>query len=156
MPMLTMVRMRSPGGARPRAVADLLGERAGPPEHLVDLGHDVLAVDLDHRARRRPQRHVQHRAVLGDVDPLAGEHGVAAGLDAGDVGDGQQRGHHVVVDALLGVVDAQVTDVQQVALGPAGIGGEQLPEVGRLRGGQQGRPLRRGRDVGAEVHRRRR
>ena len=76
------------------------------------------AVDLDDRAGRRPQRDVQHGAVLGDVDPLAGEHRVAAGRHAGDVGDGQQGGQHVVVDALLGVVDAQVADVRSGSARP--------------------------------------
>ena len=41
--------------------------------------------------RGRPQRHVHHRPVLGGVDVLAGEHGVATGLDATLAGQLEQR-----------------------------------------------------------------
>ena len=61
----------------PGAGAHLVGEGRHPVEHRVDLGHDVLAVDEDRLAARRPQRHMQHGAVLADVDLLAGEHRVA-------------------------------------------------------------------------------
>ena len=40
------------GDAGPRAAADLVGEGVDPAEHLVDVGDDVLAVDLE-RWRRR-------------------------------------------------------------------------------------------------------
>ncbi len=45
------------------------------------------------------------------------EHRVAALGDAGGAGDGEQGDEHGVVDALLGVVDAQVADGDHVALG---------------------------------------
>ena len=54
MPMLMTVRMRLPVAPCPRAVADLVGEVAHPPEHLVDVGDDVVAVDLDDRRRPAP------------------------------------------------------------------------------------------------------
>ena len=131
-----------PGRARPRAVADLLGEGAGAVEHVVDLGHDVATVDLDDGVRRGPQRDVQHGAALGDVDRLTGEHRVTTCRDPGRVGDGEQRGHHGVVDALLGVVDAQVADVQHVALGAARVRRQELAQVGRARDGRAGRSTR--------------
>ncbi len=53
--------------------------------------------------------------------------------DSGRPGDGEQGDQHGVVDALLGVVDAQVADGDEVALGASRIGGEQLAQVRRLR-----------------------
>ena len=72
----------SPGHAGPLAGAHALGEGVRPGEHVVHVAHDVLAVDLERGVGRQPQRGVEHRPVLGDVDVLAGEHGVAARRDA--------------------------------------------------------------------------
>ena len=115
-----------PGRSRPRAVADLLGEGAGAVEHGVDLGHDVATVDLDDGVRRGSQRDVQHGSALGDVDRLTGEHRITTCRHPGRLGHGEQRGHHGVVDALLGVVDSQITDVQHVALGAARVRRQEL------------------------------
>ena len=52
MPMLTTVRIRSPVTPVHAPDADLVGERVDPPQHVVDVGDDVLAVDLE--ASRRP------------------------------------------------------------------------------------------------------
>ena len=108
------------GRTGPVAVADAIAELAHPGQHLVHVGHDVVAVDLDHGVRGRPQRDVEDGALLGDVDRLAGEHRVAARLDAGGRGNGLEGGEDVVVDALLAVVDAEIADLQQVALGAPG------------------------------------
>ena len=54
-----------------------------PVEHLVDVGDDVAAVDDQRALARHPQRDVQHRAVLGDVDPLAAEHRLGPLAQAG-------------------------------------------------------------------------
>ena len=129
---------RPAGGAEPQPVAHSLGELAHRPEHVVDVRHDVVdrAVGADraeHDAAIGAQGDVQHGAVLGDVDPFAAEHRVAALGDAGGAGDGEQGDEDGVVDALLGVVDAQVADGDDVALGAAGIGGEQVAEVGGRR-----------------------
>ena len=78
MPMLTTLLMRLAGVAGPLAGAHPVGEGGHPVEHRVHVGHDVLAVDLDHGVARGPQRGVQHRAVLGGVDLLAREHRVRA------------------------------------------------------------------------------
>ena len=45
--------------------ADPVGERGHPIEHLVNLRHDVVAIDDDRLAARRAQRHMQHRALFG-------------------------------------------------------------------------------------------
>ena len=62
---------RLTGVALPLARADAVGERRHAVEHLVDLGDNVYAVDQQRGAPGHAQRHVQHRAVLRDVDPLA-------------------------------------------------------------------------------------
>ena len=63
-----------------------------------------------------------------------------------------ETGEHRVVDAVLGVVDAQVADLDDVALGAAGVGGEQLAEVGGT--GQLGqRRARSAVSIAGGVHR---
>src|SRR4029079_18493713 len=104
------------------------GERAQPGEPLVDVGNDVVAVNADVRTLRQAQRGVQHGALLGDVDLLAGEHRVTPGLDAGRGGDSDEGVEDGVVDQVLGEVDAQVGRLQQVAVGPTGIRIEQVAQ----------------------------
>ena len=58
-----------------------------PVEHLVDLLDDVLAVDDQRAVPRHPQRDVEDRAVLRDVDVLAAEHRVASVGHAALVGE---------------------------------------------------------------------
>ena len=65
---------RLPRLALPFARADAIGERGHPVEHVVHLGHDVHAVDHQGFASRHPECDVQHRSILGGVDPLAAEH----------------------------------------------------------------------------------
>ena len=124
------------------------------------VGHDVVAVDDEGRVGRHAQRDVEHGAVLGDVDPLAGEHGVAPGLDAGGLGDGQEVGEDGGVDALLRQVDAQVAGGVDEVLGSFGVLGEQLRERGWLAAIDEAGPGRGRRHVegggGLIGHRRRR
>ena len=111
MPMLTTVRMRRPVAPGPRAVADLLGEVAHPVEHLVHVGR--------RRRGRRPRstspagaRRATCSTARSSVTLIGSPANIASRRagDAGGRGDGQQGGEHGVVDALLGVVDAQVAD----------------------------------------------
>ena len=76
MPMLITLRIALAGVTLPLARAHPLGEVAHPVEHPVDLGHHVDPVDDERGPLGHAQGHVQHRPVLGDVDPLAGEHRV--------------------------------------------------------------------------------
>ncbi len=88
MPMLTMLRMRLPVWPVHAPLRTRSHEGRHAVEHRVHVRHDVVAIDDDRCAARRAQRHVQHRAVLGDVDLLAAEHGVDA-LRAGPASLGQ-------------------------------------------------------------------
>ena len=100
------------GDAPPLARAHPVGERGHRVEHLLHVVIDVLPVD-DERGRgagRPAQRGVQHGAVFGRVDVLAGEHrGVALG-DAGLLGELHERGEDLVGDEVLRQVDVQVAE----------------------------------------------
>ena len=127
--MLTTVVMRSPGGARPLAAAQPVGEVAHRVQHVVHVGDDVLAVDRQLRAARQPQRGVQHGAVLGGVDVLAGEHRVAALLEVGGPGEVDEQFQRLAGDPVLAVVDVQVADGQGQFGATLGVLGEELAKV---------------------------
>ncbi len=134
------------GVAGPLARAHPLREGGHPVEDRVHGRHDVLAVDLDHRVTRRPQRGVQHRTVLGDVDPLAAEHGVPQPEHVRRGGQLAQQPQRLVGDEVLGVVDVQITDLERVPGAAPGVGREQVPQMGvrqLLTVLGQGRPLGR-------------
>ena len=57
----------------PVATANAVGERRHPVEHRVHIGNDVAPIDDDRGTARRAQRHMQHGAILGNVDPVAAE-----------------------------------------------------------------------------------
>ena len=71
------------GNALPLTGAHALGESVHAVKDLVHVGDDVLAVndELALLACRTAKRGVQDGTVLGGVDVLAGEHGVAALLE---------------------------------------------------------------------------
>ena len=120
------------GDAGPRAGADLVGEGVDPVEHLVDVGDDVLAVDLERASARQPQRGVQHGAVLGDVDVLAARTSRrAARSRPTSLGQVEQRRQHVVVEQGLRQVDVQVGRGEREPVDPVRVGVEPGPQVGR-------------------------
>ncbi len=141
MPMLTTVRMRLP--VAPVHVPSRTCSAKAPARSSTSWTSATTSwpsssmVDV----ARRAQGDVEGGTALGDVDRLTGEHRIAAFGDAGGRGDVEQRSEHGVVDALLGVVDAQVPDLEQVALGSTRIGGEQFGEVWWWRRGEERRPL---------------
>ena len=112
--------------------------------HLVD---DVDAVELDHRTCGRPQRRVQHGTMFGHVDRLTCQHRIAVTFEAGHAGHADEGGEHGVVNGVLGVVDAQVADLDHVPLGTARIAVEQLAERARDRQSEERLPFRRRGDV---------
>ncbi len=95
----------------------------------MDVGDHVVTVDLDHGADRRPQRGVQHGAVLGGVDAVPPQHGVDPPGHPGSLGQGQERGQDVVGHPVLGRVDDQIPHRPGEPLGPVGIVGEQRAQV---------------------------
>ena len=129
MPMLTTLRMRLPVWpvqAPPRTRSEKSAMRSST---ACTCGHDVLAVDHDRRAARRAQRHVQHGALLGDVDLLAPEHRVDAPAQVALVGELQEQLQRLVGDAVLRVVEVEPGALDGEALAAAGIVGEELAQV---------------------------
>jgi hypothetical protein len=72
------------------------------------------------------QRHVQHRAVFGVVDLLAGEHALAPVRHIGFLGQLQQQAHGLIGDAVLRVVQQQLAHLQRKPLEPPRIRREQV------------------------------
>ena len=71
------------GVALPVAAADPVGESAILSSTAWTSGTTFSPSTISIAPLRRPQRDVQHGAVLGDVDLLAAEHGVDARAQAG-------------------------------------------------------------------------
>ena len=150
--MFTTVRMRWPVSAGPGAAADLVGEVVHPPQDVVDIGDHVLSVDLERGVGREPERRVQDRPVLGDVDVLAPEHGVAPPGQLHLLGQLEERAEDGIVEQRLRQVDDQVTRGEGQPADPVGVVGEPGAQVGGEVGGEalEPRPRRRR----ARVHRR--
>ena len=91
---------------------------------------DVLAVDDQRALPRHPQRDVQHGAVLGDVDVLAGEHRVAA-LRAARTRSASSTSslERLVGDPVLRVVEEEAGALGGQPLAAVGVLGEQIAQV---------------------------
>src|SRR5665811_2116909 len=76
----------------------------------VATGLPVTPVHCPDRTRSATERGVQHRAVLGDVDPLTGEHRLDPAGEVHLLGQSDQQGDRLVGDQVLGEVDVQVGD----------------------------------------------
>ena len=145
MPMLIDGADALAGGALPRAVAHLIGEVAHPPEHLVDVGDDVVAVDLDDLvAPALAARRAAPARFSLTLIALAREHRIATSRDTGRrrPRPGGRRSTASSMRCLL-IVDAQVADLDQVAASPAR-GRRRRARAGAVAGGRRGgrpRPL---------------
>ena len=124
------VRDRLARVAAPVARADSLGERRHAVEHLVHIRDDVAPVDDQRPVARHAQGDVQHRAVLGHVDVLACEHGVAPRGYAGLGGELHQEVERFARDAILRVVEVDAGRLGRQAGASPGVGGEELAQVG--------------------------
>ena len=78
------------------------------------------------------QGDVQHRTVLGHVDPLSGEHGIPVPLEPGLLGQLDQEAHGLVGDAVLRVVEVEPDGLRAQPLAPGGVLGEELPQMAAL------------------------
>ena len=122
------------GYALPLTGANALGEGIHAVEDLVHVGDDILAVndELALLACRTAKRGVQNSAVLGGVDVLAGEHGVAALLELHLAGKIAQQLDGLIGHQVLGQVKVQVTSVKAQLVHTLGIGSEPGLEVDAL------------------------
>ena len=119
------------GNALPLAGAHAVGEGVHAVEHLVNIGHGVLAIhdELAGLLRRTAQGRVEHGAVLGGVDVGAGVHGVATLLELDRAGEGHEQLDGLVVNEVLGEVEVQVTQVEGKLLDTCGVVGKPLLEA---------------------------
>ena len=115
--------------ALPLAAADAVGEAGHLVEHRVHVGDDVLPVHDDRGVPRRAQGDMQDRAVLGDVDPVAPEHGVDPLAQAAFPGQLQEEPQRVVGDAVLRVVEEEAGGLDCQTLAAFGILREQRAEM---------------------------
>ena len=138
------------GGSGPGARAQPVGEIAHRVEHRVHVGDHVLAIHGQSGVAGKAQRGVQHGAILGGVDVLTGQHGVAARFEAGRAGEVGQQAQRLAGHPVLAVVDIQVSDGQRQIAAPGRVLGEQLPQGGAgelVEMAAQRRPRRAGGDV---------
>jgi hypothetical protein len=118
-----------PGVTGPLAGADRCRERRHTVEHRVDFGHDVGALGRDRGLTRRAQRDMQDRAVLGDVDVLAGEHRVDAVTQPGLLGELDEEPQRLVRHPVLRVVEEEALRLGGQPPAALGILREQLSQV---------------------------
>ena len=117
------------GMPQPSAGAQRGGKITHAAQNLVDIGGNVLAVNGQVIFGRDAQRGMQHGAVLGVIDVLAGEHGIAAGLKVGGLGYLNQLLDDVPVDQVLRQIHVQPGGVEGEVAGAVCIGGKKLAEV---------------------------
>jgi hypothetical protein len=96
---------------------------------------------------------MQHRAVFGDVDLLAGEHPVAPAFDIGGLREVEQQPQRLAVDALLGGVDQQIVEPIAVAGETIGLGAEEVAQMPAARGFRMRLQRLPGRQIGQRAHR---
>ncbi|CPU45654.1 Uncharacterised protein [Mycobacteroides abscessus] len=93
------------------------------------IGDHILPVDHQLCLARQAQGGVQHRTVLGGVDMRPGEHGVAAPLQIGRLGQIDQQRQGFAIQPVLAVIDIQITDGDGQLASPGRILGEELSQV---------------------------
>ena len=86
-PRFTIAVIGLPVAPVQRPGADVVGKRAHPVEHRVDLADNVDTIHADRARLRCSQCGVQHRSILGGVDPVAAHHRVSGCSESGFVGE---------------------------------------------------------------------
>ena len=95
----------------------------------MDVGDDVLAVHGQGVSGRAAQGRVEDGAVLGDVDVLAGVHGVTVARDVYLLGELDQGVADIVGQQVLGQIDVEVPQLVGEALGALRVVGEPGAQV---------------------------
>ena len=78
------------------------GEIAHAAQNLVDIGGDILAIDVQVIFYRQAQGSVQDGAILSVVEVLACKHGIAAAFHVGGAGYLNQVLEDVFIDEVFG------------------------------------------------------
>ena len=132
MPILMMLRIGLPVWPFHSPDRICVREAGHPVEHLVHLGDDVDPVHDERGPLRHAQGDVQHRAVLGHVDPLAREHGVPVPLELRLLGQLDQEAQGLVGDPVFRIVEVEPDGLRAEPLAPGRILGEELAEMAAL------------------------
>ena len=98
----------------------------------MNLRHDVLAVHHDGCASRRPQRHVQHRAIFGDVDPVAAKHRIDSGAQPALLCKLDQQLQRLVVDSIFRIVQEDAGGLRRHAFAARRVICKQVSQVPAL------------------------
>ena len=93
------------------------------------LRNDVHAIGEDLLTFGGAQRDMQNRALFGDVDLVAREHGVDVLAQAGLLRQLKQQPHRLAGDAVLRVIEVETQRLQREVFATLGILGEELPKV---------------------------
>ena len=83
----------------------------------MDFRHHIFSIDLDGHSFRGAQRHMQHGALLRDIDLVPAKQGLDSFFQAGLPGQLKQELERFVGHAILGVVqvDARSLDGHTLA-----------------------------------------
>lgn len=94
----------------------------------MDIGSHVLFINHQVILDRDAQRGVQHGAVFGGVDVLAGEHIRAAFFHASLLGQFNKRGVNLSVNEVLRQIHMKPGGVEGERGRPGGVGSKKLPQ----------------------------
>mmetsp|Transcript_41489 Transcript_41489/g.111062 ORF Transcript_41489/g.111062 Transcript_41489/m.111062 type:complete len:486 (+) Transcript_41489:360-1817(+) len=93
------------------AAPNLIDEDANLGKHRVDLWHNVGTVNEDRGVGAIAERDVEHGPVLSDVDFVAAEHSLDLVLQSRLLSESDEERHGVLGDAILGVVEQDVLEL---------------------------------------------
>ena len=117
------------GVSLPFAGADAAGEFRHLIEDGVDLGHDVFAVQHNRFVFGRAEGHVQHGAMLGEVNFVSAKHGVDLRAQARLLGQLEEEAESLLRDAILRIVEEDTHGFGGHALAALGVFREQASEM---------------------------
>lgn len=99
-----------PGRTFQGAGTDRIGKLAHGCQNAVHIRHHVLVINENGRVGTIAQGGMQHGAVFGEVDGLAGEHLLALGLDTAFARELFEKRDDLFVDGTFGVIHQQVIE----------------------------------------------
>ena len=108
-----------------------LGEGRYLGAHVAHFGHYVLSIDQDRPAVEISQRHVQRRAMFGQIDLLACEQRCAPLFHLRGAGQRDEQLHRARVRSVLGKVEQQIVEAQAETLEAPGIFCEKVDRAAR-------------------------
>jgi len=115
--------------AFPFAASHFIREVGHLVEHGMHMGNHVLAIDQYGAVRRRPERHVQDSTLFGNVDFITTKHGLGLFFQARFPGKLKEQLQGLAGDSVLRVIKQKARCLDGHTAGPAGVIGEELPEM---------------------------